>query len=190
MRINGKIILIGILVMLACTCIVNADKPVLEPGTTSFYGVEPTVASGNTVTCESAGCSGTTTFEIGEGTDGTYDGRYCIDAEETQCITIEANRVLDSEGENSIDWSSTFDVRCIVLKGSDGYDTYYCTDDHQRGDMWMSPPINPVNEKPAGISHILVCYIPQVFVPEFPSWFMSLAGIASLAGLLVVFRQH
>lgn len=190
MQIHGKIILVGILVMLACTGIVNADKPVLDPGTTSFYGVEPVVASGNTVTCTSAGCSGTTTFEIEEGNDGTYDGQYCIDAEENQCITIDANKVLDSDGENSIDWSSTFDVTCIILKGNDGYDTYYCTDDHQRGDKWMSPPTNPVNQKPAAISHILVCYAPGVSVPEFPTWFMSLVGIACLAGLLVVFRHH
>lgn len=186
---NGKIVLICLVLLLAFTSIVSASEPVLEAGTTSYFGVEPVVSDGNAVTCASAGCSDTTTFDIEGGRDGTYDGRYCIDTEETQCITINANKVLDSEDENSIDWSSTFEVECIILKGNNGYDTYYCTDGHKFSDMWMSTPINPVNNKPAGISHILVCYIPPVNVPEFPAWFFTLMGIAGLAGLLIVFRQ-
>jgi hypothetical protein len=42
------------------------------------------------------------------------------------------------------------------MKGGDGYDTHYCTGDHKQADGYMSTPINPKNEKPAGISHILI----------------------------------
>jgi hypothetical protein len=186
MQKNGKVFFFSILVLLACISVVNADHVLLQ-GTTSDFGVVPTVHThDNTVTCADAGCSGTQTLLIEQ--TGTYDGTYCIDA--THCITIVADNVMSADEENSIDWTSNFDVECIVMKGSDGYDTYYCVDDHKRADGSMSTPINQINEKPAGISHILVCYFPpSTNVPEFPAWFISLMGIAGLVGMLIACQR-
>ena len=191
MQRNGRIILVSILVLLACISMVNAAAPELIPGTTSYYGVIPDVGDGNAVTCSSAGCEDTNTLPIEVGADGTYDGTYCIDA--THCITINAYDAFDVAGaieENSIDWSSNFNVECVVLKGADGYDTYYCTDGHKQADGSMSTPIKTNNYKASQISHILICYIPpDYYIPEFPSWFMSLMGIAGLVGMLVAFHR-
>jgi hypothetical protein len=183
---NGKVIIVSILVLLACTGIVNAGQDLIE-GTTSDFGVVPVVhVHDNAVTCADAGCSDTETLLIEQ--TGTYDGTYCIDA--THCITIDADKVMGADEENSIDWTSNFDVECIVMKGSDGFDTYYCVDDHKQADGSMSTPIIPVNEKPSAISHILVCYFPpSTSVPEFPAWFISVAGIAALVGMLVAFQR-
>jgi hypothetical protein len=165
--------------------IVSADKPVLSSGTTSDNGVVPTVHDGNVVTCQDAGCGGTETLEIETG--GSYDGTYCVDA--THCIVIDAYGVPGTTGENSIDWSSNFDVECIVLKGGDGYDTYYCTDDHKRQDGSMSTPIKSNNHLPSQISHILICYFPPDYnVPEFPSLALPVAFLIGMIGAVQYIR--
>jgi hypothetical protein len=184
MQKNGRIILVGILVLLALVGIANAT---LSNGTISGHAIPAILGNGNVVTCPAAGCSGDTLF-IQKNEGESYDGRYYIDA--THYIDIDANSVMGSKGENSINWRSNFDVICVVLKGANGYDTYYCTNDYKRDDSTMSPPINP-SKAPADISHILICYYPpeSVPVPEFPAWFITLMGIAGLVGMLVAFQR-
>ncbi len=188
MQKNGRIILISILVLLAVVGIagaVNSNQQIFN-GTTSGHNVPAILGNGNVVTCSAAGCNGETLL-IEKPTGETYDGLYYIDA--THYIDVDAKKVMDSEVENSIDWTSNFDVTCIVMKGANGYDTYYCTEGNTMDDTSMSTPINP-SGGPAGISHILVCYNPPVNVPEFPSWFTTLAGIAGLVGLLVAYQRR
>jgi hypothetical protein len=98
MHKNIRTLVIGLLVMLACINIVNAGQELLQ-GTTSDYGVVPTVYSNdNAVTCADAGCEGTRTLLIEQ--DGAYDGTYCIDA--THCIMIVANMVMGADRRTAL----------------------------------------------------------------------------------------
>lgn len=182
MQKSGKIILVSILVMLACISIVAA----VEPGTTSGHGINPVLSAGNVVKCADAGCDGTTLL-IDKNDGESYTGSYCIDA--THCIAITANKVMGATDENSIDWRANFDVGCVVMKGSNGYDTYYCTYANKNDDTKMSTPINP-SGKPAGISHILICYTPpdNYPAPEFPTLALPVALLVGFVGAVQYIR--
>jgi|GEM_PF-3986098 len=176
------LVLTVILVILICTGLAGA-KPSLVNGTSSGHGVSPILVAGNP-TCTDAGCSGTS-MKIE--TTGSYWSTWWLDG--THYITIEASKVMNQTSENSINWTSNTDINCILIKGASGANAYYCTGASKQDDTLMSTPLNP-SGMPAAISHIVICYDPAMtYVPEFPAWFIALAGIAGITGLLLVFHR-
>jgi hypothetical protein len=179
MKQHEKIIIISILAFMACVGMASAG---LVAGTTSGDGVIPDLIMDNP-SCAEAGCNGID-FKI-ESTSGDYTGTYFID--ETHWIKITSFIVQGQTNHNSMNWTSNFDVDCILMKGANGADAY-CYNPSVQGDTFLSPPVNP-SKKPAAISHINICYKKPIIVPEFPGWFISVMGIACLTGMFVAFQR-
>ncbi len=121
----------------------------------------------------------------------TETGTYYLDAAHTRYVTIETycvDPVLEKTNcdPNAFDWTSNFPVDAVIVKGGSNANMYVY-DPASTGDDFLIPPINERTEKPYGLSHVDFCYI--VSAPEFPSWFMSCAGIALLLGLVIASRR-
>jgi hypothetical protein len=58
-----------------------------------------------------------------------------------------------------VDWSSTFGIDAVIVKGGPNANLYaYDPPAESFGDTGLSSPINPNNDKPFGLSHLEFCY--------------------------------
>jgi len=177
MKKTRMLLIVGMLGMLMLTGTAWATTT-LYPGAPSGNGITPVLVYGNPTCADVPGCGGSE-LKV-EST--SYSGRWYTDDSHTSWVDI-----TQSPG-NIIAWTSNFDVNCVLMKGSHGADDF-CYPGGSRGDTLLHPPINP-SEGYAGISHINFCYdTPRTPVPEFPSWYLSVAGIAGLAAALIGFRR-
>jgi len=116
---------------------------------------------------------------------------YCVDSvlEKTDCVAEDTtdDGIDNPEYDpNAFDWTSNFPVDAVIVKGGSNANMYVY-DPASTGDDFLTPPLNERTEKPYGLSHVDFCY--TVSAPEFPSWFMSCAGIAMLLGIVIAFRR-
>jgi hypothetical protein len=177
MRNNAKILILAFLFLLACVSVASAGD--IKTGYTSVNGIVPVLIEGNPMTCSDMGCSDGIFFKIEKPEGVSYSGTYNLGSGKTITIT--------PTGEGTIAWTSNVDITCIFMKGGHGGDSY-CYGPGVRSDSGLSTPINPSGE-PAGISHINICYTPDIPVPEFPIGIIP-AFIIGLIGLVVFIREY
>ena len=73
---------------------------------------------------------------------------------------------IDSDG-TYFDWSSTLGIDAVIVKGGSNANVYkYDPPAESFGDVDLSSPINPNNNKPYAISHIEFCYDYEVDVSK------------------------
>ncbi|HNX17935.1 MAG TPA: hypothetical protein PKM50_06375 [Methanoregula sp.] len=196
MRRSIVFVIVGFFCLMLMTGAVMAKsgdngKPVWLPGLTSGNGVVPLNVTGNP-TCADVCGSSCTQLKI---EDGQYNGMYYLNSNQTWWVNVESFKAAGCDDKCAINWTSNFDVMCVIMKGGDGADVYTYSGS-VRSDTHLSTPINSKNDKPSGISHVIFCYdsskLPPVDkpVPEFPLFFIPVAGIIGLAGLaLFVMRK-
>lgn len=172
----GSIVLA--LVFLA-VCVGGAAAGDITTGFTSEAGIEPVLREGNPMSCADMGCVGTFfTIESATGYSGTYD----LGNGKTITIT--------TSDDKTISWTSDANIHCIFLKGGPGGDAYsYCYQEDVTSDAGLSTPLDTKTGEPKDISHINICFIPDVPVPEFPVGFVP-AFIIGFIGLLFFVREY
>ncbi len=90
-----------------------------------------------------------------------------------------------STNGTSVDWSSTFGVDAVIVKGGNAANLYvYQPPAESLGDTGLITPTNPNNGKPYGLSHVTFCYDYELVVsktanPEFTrtyTWTIDKSG--------------
>jgi len=114
-------------------------------GATSDVGVTPTLVAGNP-TCASIN-PGWDELRVNGSTSGTYtDGTLTVDA-----------TFSSTPADGSLAWSSDLGVDAVLVKG--GADaSLYASHSEATSDSGLTAPLNPVNGKYFGISHVSYCY--------------------------------
>lgn len=186
------IMVVGLLCLILMTGVGMAKpggQPAWLPGYTSGNGVVPVNVSGNP-TCTDLFGDSCTQFKI---EDGQYNGIYYINSSNAWWITVESFKAPGCDDKCAINWTSNFDVISVIVKGGDAADDYsYSYNGNVRSDTLLSTPINANTGQPSAISHIIFCYdstkLPPVEkpVPEFPAYFVPVAGILGLAGCVLI----
>lgn len=167
---------VAFLVLLACVSVVSAGDH-LEVGSTSARDIVPVLIMGNPMTCSDMGCSDATFFKIESGTG--YSGTYNLGSGRTISIT--------TTDEKTIAWTSNVDINCVFMKGANGGDSY-CYNPPVRSDSGLSTPIGASGGF-QGISHINICFTPDIPVPEFPLGIIP-AFIIGLIGVVFFIREY
>lgn len=189
MRRSVFVITAGLLCLVLLSAGVMAKDngtPVWLPGFTSGNGIIPLNVTGNP-TCKDVTGNTCLQFKID---DGQFSGTYYITSDKIWWITINSYTAGGSSDKCVINWTSNFDIKCVIVKGGDAADVYnvYAYGGNAISDTSLSTPINSKTSQPAGISHIIFCYDMPTNkpVPEFPAFFVPLAGIIALAGLAIL----
>lgn len=103
--------------------------------------VVPTLVEGNPK-CGDYGWTALLARAPGQGTTSFTDG--------TLSVTVMR------EGD-SISWSSNIGVDAVIVKGGPNANVYFYSPE-STGDTGLTPPTNPKNGKPYGLSHVDFCY--------------------------------
>jgi hypothetical protein len=178
MRSSAKIMVLAFLFLLACVGVASAGD--IKTGYTSVSGIVPVLIEGNPMTCSDMGCSDGIFFKIEKPEGVSYSGTYDLGSGKTITIT--------PTGEGTIAWTSNVDITCVFMKGGPGGDSY-CYGPGVRSDSGLSTPLDTINNQPKGISHINICYKPDIPVPEFPIGIIP-AFIIGLLGLVFFIREY
>ena len=173
-----KIIGLVFIILLACVSVASAGD--LNVGYTSDNGIVPILIEGNPMTCADMGCTSGTFFKIELAEDANYAGTYDLGNGNTITITNPTVGVIG--------WTSNVDINCVFMKGGAGGDSY-CYGPGVRSDSGLSTPLDTVNDKPKGISHINLCYKPNTQVPEFPSVSFPVIMIIGLLGTVFYIQR-
>jgi len=190
MKNRAKIIFLLLVCLLSSVSMVSANNVFVMPDTGN--GVTPIIVEGNP-TCADVQCPGTELkIDLGSGVD--YSGTYYLDAANTQWITIVAYKVAGSDDFNGINWTSNVQMNCILMKGGSEGANEYCYGPGVTSDTFLFPPINPGSGKPAGISHIVLCYTPGIYpppppVPEFPTMILPVTFIIGMLGVVLFIQR-
>jgi len=202
MRTIIKPVAVGLLCLVLMTGTVMAGAPTWLPGLTSGRGIIPDSVSGNPV-CNDVTTTSCSQFKIDS---SSPSGTYYIDTAHTQWVTVESYKAGGSSEPSAINWTSNVKVFSVIVKGGDAADVY-TYGGNTLNDTSLCTPVNSKNSKPSGISHVIFCYsvptppmvattVPTTVpttevpvsnpVPEFPTSFMGIIGIAGITGLALL----
>jgi hypothetical protein len=190
MKNSAKIMLLLLVCLLSSVSLVSANAVFVIPDTGN--GITPIIVAGNP-TCSDVGCPGTEfKIDIGSGVD--YSGTYYLDAANTQWIKITAYKAAGSDEFNSIDWTSNVQMNCVIMKGGSEGANEYCYGPGVTSDTSLFTPLTGNSGKPAGISHIVLCYTPGIYpppppVPEFPTIVFPVALIIGMLGSVLFIQR-
>jgi hypothetical protein len=116
----------------------------VNSNTLQAASVTPTVVNGNP-TCVGLG------YDFGFKVDPPNAGPYTVGSLGT--ITV------SRPNGQTVNWTSTFGIDAVIIKGGDNSNVYvYDPPAESLGDTGLTPPINPNNGQPYGVSHIEFCY--------------------------------
>ena len=119
-----------------------------DPGPPSGDGIEPVFVDGNP-TC-SVLDPGTFELRVDPVVEGTFTDGF---------LTVTITDIRDTVDGPVFDWTSNIGVDSVFVKGGSGGNFYlYDPPAENTGDTNLHSPINPQNDKFAGLSHISFCY--------------------------------
>jgi hypothetical protein len=150
----------GGLVVAAATFVGAAPSMGIETGDPSAPvsqgGIVPTFEDGNP-SCADLGHPHGRKWNYPEDTGG----------QEGASGALGAGQVTWTTDGTYVDWSSTFGVDAVIVKGGSNANSYvYEPPTESFGDSGLASPINPNNGKPFGLSHVDFCYDYEVGVTK------------------------
>ncbi len=180
----------GLLCIMLAVSIAFAQPPPSPPTTTEQ--ITPTWISGNP-TCEDPPYI---SFKIepvdpdnpdegGYASIPPWSGTFCDPADNTRCVVITAYSVGGDE-ENAFDFTSTFDVYAVIVKGGPNANLYEY-DSPVQHDTNLQTPINTNTGWPFGLSHIDFC---GIATPEFPTLALPVSMMIGIVGLVYVVKKR
>lgn len=91
-----------------------------------------------------------------------YQHSFKIEPVVSETITYAGNTITisvynDSNGDPTFDWTSTYPIKAVIVKGGP-VANLYVYNPASYGDTNLYAPINPNNNKPYGLSHIRFCW--------------------------------
>ncbi len=97
-----------------------------------------------------------------------YDFGYKVEPPRSGIYTVPgAGRITVTAKKNSFDWSSTFGIDAVIVKGGSASNLYgYDPPSESFGDKNLNAPINPKNQQPYSLSHMIFCYDYEVAVEK------------------------
>jgi uncharacterized repeat protein (TIGR01451 family) len=118
------------------------------PGPPSGDGIQPVFVDGNP-TC-SVLDPGTLELRVQPVVEGIFSDGF---------LTVTITDIRETDDGPVFDWTSNIGVDSIFVKGGNGGNFYlYDPPAENTGDTNLHSPINPQNQKFAGLSHISFCY--------------------------------
>lgn len=135
--------------LVATACAPDASGP-LDGGALRLRHVVPVFVDDNP-TCEDLG------YDFGFKIDPPDPGTYTVFTVDGADATVTVTTVEEDQEVDSFDWTSTFGIDAVIVKGGDNANEYVY-DPPSTGDDELNAPDNPNTGKPFGISHIQFCY--------------------------------
>ncbi len=147
-----------LLVAFALLAVFGAMATALASRTAQAEHVEPVWADGNP-TCGARG------FLFGfKPFAGDVGG---LEADPSGAFGVNGGTITVTENvdDNGIDWTSTFPILAVIVKGSSAANVYYYTPDGALADTGLITPNNS-SGSPAGLSHVVFCWNGPVDPPQ------------------------
>ncbi len=117
--------------------------------------VAPIVQSGNP-DCGDQGLSHFTKFDSQE--LPSEGGPTVSQEKDGETVTVTGTEFGDGGELLKFDWTATFDVDAVIVKGGPNANVYLYSGSSDFSDQGLTAPINPATGEPYAVSHITFCF--------------------------------